>query len=266
MSRQPLIFVADRESNQYLTIFDGETLHLLENVSSKVARAALDAIKGGQPIATALGDKALTIPAADITRVRTAEHNDFVQVRYTKAGAEKNFVVAMPGHEDQLALVGPSARRCPTPRKSAPRSPSSRPSSAQASPASSRSAPRPCSSCWPAKSPPARRSTPPAARPAQDPHRQRARQDRRRRRHRHRRAGPRRMRLLGLPPRPVTTHPHDLRKAGVGPRGRPSQRAVARVAFRRQDSSEVQGGCPQTDQRSSGSSRKRAGPRRLGAR
>lgn len=52
-----------------------------------------------------MGDKAMTIPAADITRVRTAEHDDFVQVRYTKAGAEKHYVVAMPGLEQQLALV-----------------------------------------------------------------------------------------------------------------------------------------------------------------
>jgi hypothetical protein len=105
MSNQPLMFVADRESNQYVTIFDGETLHLLENVSGKVARTAVDAIRSGQPTAAAMGEKAMTIPAADITRVRTAEHDDFVQVRFTKAGAEKHHVVAMPGLEQQLALV-----------------------------------------------------------------------------------------------------------------------------------------------------------------
>ena len=105
MSIQPLTFVADRESNQYVTIFDGETLHLLENVSGKVARTALEAIKGGQPVAAAMGEKAMAIPASDITRVRTAEHDDFVQVRFTKAGAEKHHVVAMPGLDEQLALV-----------------------------------------------------------------------------------------------------------------------------------------------------------------
>lgn len=105
MSNQPLIFVANRESNQYVTIFDGETLYLLENVSGKVARTALEAIKGGQPVAAAMGEKAMTIPASDITRVRTAEHDDFVQVRFTKAGAEKHYVVAMPGLDEQLALV-----------------------------------------------------------------------------------------------------------------------------------------------------------------
>lgn len=105
MSNQPLLFVADRESNQYVTVFNGESLYLLENVSGKVARTALDAIKKGQPVAAALGDKAMVIPASDITRVRTAEHDDFVQVRYRKAGAEKHYVVAMPGHDEQLALV-----------------------------------------------------------------------------------------------------------------------------------------------------------------
>lgn len=105
MSSQPMIFVADRESNQYITVFDGETLHLLENVSGKVARTALEAIKNGQTVAAALGDKAMAIPASDITRVRTAEHDDFVQVRYSKAGAEKHYVVAMPGINEQLALV-----------------------------------------------------------------------------------------------------------------------------------------------------------------
>lgn len=105
MSSQLLIFVADRQSNQYVTVFDGESLHLLEDVSGKVARTAIEALKSGQPIAAALGDKAMVIPAADITRVRTAEHDDFVQVRYMKAGAEKHYVVAMPGHDEQLALV-----------------------------------------------------------------------------------------------------------------------------------------------------------------
>lgn len=105
MNNSPLTFVANRESNQYLTVFDGETLSLLENVSAKVAQAALQGIQSGQPVAEAMGDKAMTIPAADITRVRTAEHDDFVQVRYTKAGAEKHYVVAMPGIEQQLALV-----------------------------------------------------------------------------------------------------------------------------------------------------------------
>jgi hypothetical protein len=105
MSNQPLIFVADRESNRYVTIFDGETLYLLENVSGKLARTALEAIKGGQRVAAAMGDKAMAIPASDITRVRTAEHDDFVQVRFTKAGAEKHYVVAMPGIDEQLALV-----------------------------------------------------------------------------------------------------------------------------------------------------------------
>jgi len=105
MSNGPMVFVADRQSNQYVTVFDGDTLHLLENVSGKVARAALEAINSGQPVATALGEKATAIPASDITRVRTAEHDDFVQVRYTKAGAEKHYVVAMPGHDQQLMLV-----------------------------------------------------------------------------------------------------------------------------------------------------------------
>ncbi len=77
----------------------------LRNVSGKVARTALEAIQGGQTIAAAMGEKAVVIPAADITRVRTAEHDDFVQVRYRKAGAEKHFVVAMPGHKEQLELV-----------------------------------------------------------------------------------------------------------------------------------------------------------------
>ena len=105
MSILPLTFVADRESNQYVTIFDGETLHLLENVSGKVARTALEAIKGGQPVAAAMGEKAMAIPASDITRVRTAEHDDFIQIRFTKSGAEKHHVVAMPGLDEQLALV-----------------------------------------------------------------------------------------------------------------------------------------------------------------
>ena len=105
MGHQPLTFVADRQSKQYVTVFDGETLHLLEDVSGKVARTALEAIKNGQSVAVAMGDKATAIPASVITRVRTAEHDDFVQVRYTKAGAEKHYVVAMPGHDEQLSLV-----------------------------------------------------------------------------------------------------------------------------------------------------------------
>lgn len=105
MSNQPLTFVANRESNQYVTVFDGETLSLLENVSGKVARTALDAIKGGQAIAAAMGANAMTIPASDITRVRTAENDDYVQVRYMKSGAEKFYTVAMPGINEQLALV-----------------------------------------------------------------------------------------------------------------------------------------------------------------
>lgn len=102
---QLLTFLASRESSQYVTVFDGETLFLLEDVSNRVARTALEAIQNGQPVATSLGEKAILIPASDITRVRTAEHDDFVQVRYTKAGAEKHHVVAMPGHDEQLALV-----------------------------------------------------------------------------------------------------------------------------------------------------------------
>lgn len=105
MSNVPLTFVADRESKQYITVFDGDTLSMLEDVSGKVASAALQAIKSGQPVATALGEKAIVIPAGDITRVRTAAHDDFVQVRFTKAGAEKHHVVAMGGVDDQLALV-----------------------------------------------------------------------------------------------------------------------------------------------------------------
>lgn len=105
MSNAPLIFVADRESDRFVTVFDGEILHLLENVSNKVARTALEGIEAGQPVAAAMGDKAMTIPASDITRIRTAEHDDFVQVRFTRAGAEKHHVVAMPGIDEQLALV-----------------------------------------------------------------------------------------------------------------------------------------------------------------
>lgn len=79
--------------------------NLLENVSGKVARTAVEAINGGQPVAAAIGEKAMAIPVSEITRVRTAEHDDFVQVRFTKAGAEKHHVVAMPGLDEQLALV-----------------------------------------------------------------------------------------------------------------------------------------------------------------
>jgi hypothetical protein len=100
-----LTFLADRQSSQYVTVFDGETLYLLEDVSNKVARTALEAIQNGQEVAVSLGEKAISIPVADITRVRTAEHDDFVQVRYTQSGAEKHYVVAMPGHDEQLALV-----------------------------------------------------------------------------------------------------------------------------------------------------------------
>ena len=105
MSDNPLTFVANRESNQYVTVFDGEALYLLENVSGKVASTALERIRSGQPITAAMGEKAMTIPASDITRIRTAEHDDFVQVRFTKAGGEKHYVVAMPGLDEQLALV-----------------------------------------------------------------------------------------------------------------------------------------------------------------
>ncbi len=105
MSNQPLIFVADRQSSQYVTVFDGESIYLLEDVSGNVARTAVAAIKKGQPIAASLGDKAKVIPVSDITRIRTAEHDDFVQVRYTKSGAEKHYVVAMPGHDEQLELA-----------------------------------------------------------------------------------------------------------------------------------------------------------------
>lgn len=100
-----LTFLADRQSSQYVTVFDGETLFLLEDVSNKVARTALEAIQKGQEVAVSLGEKAISIPMADITRVRTAEHDDFVQVRYTQSGAEKHYVVAMPGLDEQLALV-----------------------------------------------------------------------------------------------------------------------------------------------------------------
>lgn len=105
MSSPLLTFVADRESNQYVTIFDGKTLFLLENVSKKEARTALEAIENGQSVASALGSKAKTISASDITRVRTAEHNDFVQVRFSKEGAEKHHVVAMPAFDKQLELA-----------------------------------------------------------------------------------------------------------------------------------------------------------------
>lgn len=100
-----LTFLADRQPSQYVTVFDGETLFLLEDVSNKVARTALDAIQNGQAVEVSLGEKAISIPVADITRVRTAEHDDFVQVRYDQSGVEKYYVVAMPGHEEQLALV-----------------------------------------------------------------------------------------------------------------------------------------------------------------
>ncbi len=105
MSNQLLTFVADRESKKFLTVFDGEILYLLEDVSGKVARAAIESVEEGEPLAEAMGDKAITIPASDITRVRTAEHDDFVQVRFTKGGAEKHHVVAMPGLDEQLTLV-----------------------------------------------------------------------------------------------------------------------------------------------------------------
>ncbi|MEZ6124139.1 MAG: hypothetical protein R3C49_13325 [Planctomycetaceae bacterium] len=105
MSSAPLVFVAERESNRYVTVFDGETLYLLENVSGKVARTAVESLNAGQSAAEALGEKAMTIPASEMTRIRTAEHDDFVQVRFNKAGAEKHHVVAMPNLEDQLALV-----------------------------------------------------------------------------------------------------------------------------------------------------------------
>lgn len=105
MSQQPLTFQADRQSSQYVTVFDGETLFLLEDVPNSVAKTVLGAIQMGQPVVAALGEKAISIPVSEITRVRTAEHDDFVQVRYTKAGAEKHYVVAMPGHDEQLALV-----------------------------------------------------------------------------------------------------------------------------------------------------------------
>ena len=100
-----LTFVAERESSRYVTVFDGESLYCLEDVSGKVARNATEALETGQSPHEALGDKAMVVPAADITRIRTAEHDDFVQVRFTKAGAEKHHVVAMPGLDEQLALV-----------------------------------------------------------------------------------------------------------------------------------------------------------------
>ena len=88
MSNQ-LTFVAERESSRYVTVFDGESLYCLEDVSGKVARNAMEALNAGQPADKALGEKAMVIPATDITRIRTAEHDDFVQVRFTKAGSEK---------------------------------------------------------------------------------------------------------------------------------------------------------------------------------
>ena len=85
-----LTFVAERESSRYVTVFDGESLYCLEDVSGKVARNATEALETGQSPHEALGDKAMVVPAADITRIRTAEPVSPLQLweRMREAGLE----------------------------------------------------------------------------------------------------------------------------------------------------------------------------------
>lgn len=113
-----LLYVADRESNQYLTVLQDNVLYLLENVSKKVARAAIESISGGASAEDAFGDKAIVIPVEDVSKVMTAEHDDTVKVWHTADGTEKKHTIAMDGHEEQLALMRAMAAVIPGAKES----------------------------------------------------------------------------------------------------------------------------------------------------
>ena len=49
----------------------------------------------------------MVIPASDVTRIRTAEHDHFAQVRSTGDAAEQHHVVAMPGLQAGAVATSP---------------------------------------------------------------------------------------------------------------------------------------------------------------
>lgn len=114
----PQVYVAERESSRYVTAFHDHVLYLLENVSGKVSRAAIEAIPE-RGVAEAFGEKAIIIPASTVTRMITAEHDDTVKLWYDLDGVEKKHVIAMDGHEEQLALMRSIAESIPDAKESA---------------------------------------------------------------------------------------------------------------------------------------------------
>ena len=117
-STTPQVYVADRESNQYVTALHENVLYLLEDVSKKVARTAMESVSGGGSVAAAMGEKAIVIPVESVTKLVTAQHDDFVRVWYSKDGAEKVHVVAMDGHDEQIALMRSMASSIPDAKES----------------------------------------------------------------------------------------------------------------------------------------------------
>ncbi|QDU11860.1 hypothetical protein [Gimesia aquarii] len=117
-STGPQIYVTDRESKQYVAVLHENALYLLEDVSKKVAQTAIKSISDGGPVVDALGDKAIIIPVDSVTKMTTAQHDDFVKVWYSKDGAEKKHVVAMESHDEQIALMRSMASAIPSAKES----------------------------------------------------------------------------------------------------------------------------------------------------
>lgn len=99
------VYVAERENSRYLTAFADDTLYVLEDVNGKVARTTVEAISSGGSVAGAFGDKAIAIPIDKVTKLTTAQHEDFVKVTYSRGAGEKTHSVAMDGHDEQIALM-----------------------------------------------------------------------------------------------------------------------------------------------------------------
>lgn len=115
---QPFIHVADREGSKYLTVYDGKSLTLLENVKAKVANSSVAQLQEGVAPLDALGSKSKVFSCQSIKKLVTAEHEDNVALWYTDGDKEKKYTVAMDGYPEQIKLMELIGKSMPDAKRS----------------------------------------------------------------------------------------------------------------------------------------------------
>ena len=98
------IWTTSREGNVYVTILKDDVISVLENVSKKIAAAAIESIQSSGTL-DASKTKIRSFPVADIQSAETAQTGEFVKIKYREEGKDKNFSILMEQYSDREQLM-----------------------------------------------------------------------------------------------------------------------------------------------------------------